>query len=755
MAMSWLLSRGRWPFLGAVLAATAFFAWHASRVGIETNNESLNARDGEQSAIYARFKATFGSDEDVLLAVAHPQLLEAPGIRFLSELSERIAKLPGVRAVVSLANAQQIVRGDGGAEMAPVVPPLDAPDFASRLRATLDRNPAFTGLFVSADRRSAGILIEIEDRPGDTRYRAALIDALRGIIAEGGRPPGVELYLTGIAVQKHDVSELIEHDRRTLMPLAVVVLGLVLASFFRSTLGVALPLAVTGVTVAWTLGSYQLAGFDVNAITALLPPVLMVLSLGVSVHLIQGWLDASNGHADRIARIQAVVRRLLFPCFFCTLTTAIGFGSLVTSGIPAVQMLGSFAALGVLIAFAAGMTMVPVGLSFVTPPAAPLQSSQHRIIRAGLDWAAHVSVEHPKRVLAIFAGITAVSLAGLPLVRNNTDLVRFLKSDQPLYRDTMFIDANLTGASTLDFVVARRDGAPLATPDAVRRMAGFEQAISAHPEVTGVGDILAVLRQLQRAESGGDELVLPDDARDVAYAFDLLQAAPEQALIRKLVAPDFGAARFNVRIHAVGTAVAAPLANAILAEGRQIFGDGYRLDATGAFYRVAEDSNRLVEAQVRSFASALVLVFVAIGVLLRSLRLTLVSFVPNVMPIAWTGGLMGFCGIDLSTGTAMIASSVIGLVVDDTIHYLTQYTRVYQGDAAAAIRKTTAEVGAPLVMNNAVLVLGFWVGCFGSFKPTIYFSLLSGVTMITALVCDLFVTPASLVLLDRGRGSAR
>lgn len=753
--MDWLLTRGRWPFLAGVLAATAFFVLHASRVGVETNNESLTVRDPERTAIYDSLRATFGNDEDILLAVVHPQLLEPSGLQYLAELEARIAKLPGVHRVYSLASAQQIVRGDAGAEMAPAAPPLDAPDFATRLRAAIERNPDFTGLFVSPDRRTAGVLIEIEDRPGDTQYRAALIDALRELIDASGGDAGARLHMTGIAVQKHDVSTRIEHDRLLLMPLAVVVLGLVLASFFRSALGVALPLAVTGITVAWTLGAYQLAGFQVNAITALLPPVLMVLSLGVSVHLTQGWLDAGEFGADRIARIRAVVRRLVFPCFFCTLTTAIGFGSLVTSEMPAVQLFGAFAALGVAIAFAAGMTLVPIGLTFVAPPAAPLQSSQHRMIRAGLDWAARVSIDHPWRIVAIFTAITVVSLAGLPMLRNNTDLVRFLRSDQPLHRDTLFIDARLGGANTLEFVVSRPDGATLASPDAIRRMAAFEAAIAAHPEVTSVGNILGVVRQLQRAESGGDALVLPENARDVAYAFDLLQAAPDQSLIRKLVAPDFRSARFNVRVHAVGTAVAAPLANQILAQGRTIFGDGYRVDAIGAFFHVAQDSNRLVEAQLRSFGSAVVLIFVAIGVLLRSLRLTLISFVPNVMPIAWTLGLMGYLGIDLSTGTVMIASSVIGLVVDDTIHYLAHFQRHYAGDAKAAVRATTAAVGAPLLVNNVVLVLGFWVGCFGSFKPTIYFSLLSGVTMITALVCDLFVTPASLVLLDRNRVRAQ
>jgi predicted RND superfamily exporter protein len=138
-------------------------------------------------------------------------------------------------------------------------------------------------------------------------------------------------------------------------------------------------------------------------------------------------------------------------------------------------------------------------------------------------------------------------------------------------------------------------------------------------------------------------------------------------------------------------------------------------------------------------------------VLFRSPRLTFIALVPNLMPIAWTGGLMGTFGIDLSIGTAMIASAVIGLIVDDTIHYMTHYTRIYRGDPTEAIRHTTAEIGPALFLNNAVLVLGFWVGCFGSFKPTIYFSLLSGVTIVSALLCDLLVTPACLNLFDRRR----
>jgi len=749
--MTWLLTRGRVPFLCALLALTAFFGFHASQIEVERNNESLNSREAEQTEIYDRFKATFGSDEDLLLAVAHPNLLSAEGLALVDELTTRIARIDGVRRVFSLSNAQQVVPGESGSETSPVVaPPLDDPGLASRVQAALGRNPDLTGLFVSADRRTAGLLVEIEDRPSDLRYHAAIIDALRAIIAEP-RTGGVSLHLTGIAVQKHDVSAYIERDQRRLIPLAVGVLGLVLAIFFRRALGVLLPLAVMGVTTAWTLGAYQLAGLQLNAITGLLPPVLMVLSLAVSVHLIQGWLDAGSAAGDRVSRMLLVVRRLAFPCFFCALTTALGFSSLATSSLPAVREFGVFAAFGVLLSFGVGMTLVPVGLSFLTPPASAPRSRQHRLILRLLAASDRAATQHPGRVLAVFLALTALSLAGLPLVHNNTDLVRFLRGDAPLHRDTLFIDANLTGANTLEFVVTRSDGTPLTSHDAVRRMAAFEQATLAREHVTGLSSILAVLRQLQRAESGGEELALPANERDTAYAFDLLEAAPEQDLIRKLIAPGFTSVRFNVRIRAVGTAIAAPLSDAILADARGVFGEGYLVSATGAFYHVAQDSNRLVDSQLRSFGLAVALVVLAIGLLFRSARLTFIALIPNLMPIAWTGGIMGFLGIDLSIGTAMIASAVIGLIVDDTIHYMNHYTHVYRGNPTEAIRRTTSEVGPALLVNNLVLALGFWVGCLGSFKPTIFFSLLSGITILCALFCDLLVTPACLHLFDRRR----
>jgi len=763
-----LLARGRLACLLATAALTVVLGLRAVHVGIEHDNESLNAQDPVRQRVYADFKAIFGNDEDLLLTLTHPRLLEPEGLRLVDALTRTIAGWDGVRRVWSPVTVEELVPGETGAEPRPLLaPPWNVPEAAARARLAFERNPDFTGWIVSPDRRTAGFVVQLEERPGDDTYRARLIAELRGLATRyaGG---DVSLHLTGVPVQKHDVSAYVDRDQRLLLPLAIVVLGVTLAAFFRDWSGVAVPLGVAAATVIWTIGAYAWSGHALNAITSLLPAVLLVVALAASVHVYQAWhaghgppgaggpalpAGRTDGGVDRIERALRAMLAVAVPATLCAVTTAQGFLSLAVSEIPAVRQFGLFAALGVAVAFLVGMTAVPAVLSFLPPPpGAPRE--EHRFTLRLLDTTSRLATTRPWLVLAVFSAITAVAAAGIPLIRANTDLVGFLRADAPLRRDTAFVDGAFGGTLPLDFVLRRRDGRPLDSLDGARRLAALEDSIRAQPGVATVTSVLALVRQVHRAETRGTTLALPGDERQLRAAFDLLDASGHD-LVRRFAAPDLRTLRLAVRLRSAGTAESARLVAAIRHDARRILGREYALVPTGALYHVIHDSSRLVREQVTSFATAIVLVVLAIGLLLRSLSLTMVALVPNVMPIVWTGGLMGWAGIELSTGTAMIASAVLGLVVDDTIHYLSYYRRVYAGDAVTAIQRTTRAVGAPVTVASVSLILGFWVGAFGSFAPTVHFSLLTGLTMITGVVCDLLVLPAALVLLDRRQRAGR
>jgi len=766
------LRRLRAPCLAITLAISAWLGLHAARIGVEHDNSSLRSTDPADRRSYEDFKATFGSDEDILVAIAHPQLLDARGLGLIADVTSRIQAMDGVRKAWSLVNVEEIASGETGAEPHQLLaPPWDSPDIRERTLAALERNPDFTGWLVSADRKTAGIVVEIEDRPDDSEYRARLVASIRALSPDIAAAGG-EMHVTGVPVQKIDVSEYVDRDQAVLLPAAVIVLGLTLALFFRHISGVVVPLAVAGITVVWTVGAYAASGHSLNAITALLPPVLLVIALATTVHVYDAWLaghspagahpdgHGGDGHdrdghdpdgrddAGGEDRAALAVRAVFVPALLCAVTTAQGFLSLLIGGnLPAVHEFGIFAAFGSVVAFLVAMTVVPVALAGIKPPAHRASDAHGWTFRL-LGATSGLATRRPVAVLATFTAVTLLLSAGIPLIRTNTDLVGFLRKDAPLRVDTTWIDEHLAGTMPLDFVIRRTDGKPVLTLDGARRLEELERSITAREHVASVTSVLALVRQVHRAESDDHRLALPADAETLQAEIDLLDESGH-SLVRRFAAPEMTSLRMTARLHAVGSAVSGPLVAAIRKDAARILGPGIELQPVGSLWEVVRDSETLVDQQVTSFGSAILLVVAAIGLLLRSFTFTIVAMIPNVMPILWTGGLMGYSGIELSTGTAMIASAVLGLVVDDTIHYLSYYRRVYRGDAIAAIRTTSRAIGAPVTVASTSLVLGFWVGALGSFLPTIYFSLLTGLTMITGVVCDLLVLPASLVLLDR------
>ncbi len=747
-----LLTKGRQAFLGAIVVLTAALAPFALRVPVEQGDGSMVARGAAEERADADFRRIFGGSEETMLTVTHPRLLEPEGLGLLDRLTEEVGRMKGVSRVYSLANAKQVVSGPAGAEPAPFVPrPFDLSGNRARILAAFAANPRLASLLVSPDRRTAAITIETRDRSGSPPSRDELVPALRRMIARHGGE--AEFHLSGIGVQKHDVVQSIRRDKAVLVPASILVLVVLLGVAFRRISGVAIPMAVKVTSLVWTMGLYALAGFSLNPITALLPPLIIVLSISTSVHLYSEWLRLSGNPEERVPLIVRETRELFAPCLYTALATAAALLSLLASNTPAVRQFGVFGALGVLISFGVSVTLVPLALSFLPLPE-PGRSRAAGHARGVLHGAARLARERPSWVIATAVLLSAAGALGIARIRNNTDLVRFLKPDTPLYRDTMFIDRNLGGVYSLEMLVSRKDGRPLTTPGDIRRIAAFQEMAARQDHVGDAFSIADPIRLVNRAETGAKTLSLPDSEEDLLYDFDLMQADPQGSFLGMLMSKDLATARVSVRVHAVGTAAAAPLIGSLEAAGKEIFGDSYSLVPTGGFYSIARDSRRLVQRQALSLALSLAVIFLAGLLLFRSARLALVALVPALVPVLLAGGLMGILGIDLSAGTAMVFPVALGLIVDNAIHYTARYVQERGRDAADALARTSAGAGPAIAASSLILACGFAAGAFGSFKPTIQFSLLTATAMTASLACVLLLLPSCLAVAERARERA-
>ena len=695
--MWWLLERGRAPFLVLVGGLTLFLALHCLHLNVDQDNRSMDADNEDQARIEAEFRAAFQENDSIFVVVSRPELLETEGRRLVRDIVNQFQSIEGVKRVPSLVDT----------------------DFAVL--------PFQTGLLLSDDKKATGIRLILEGFDDNGQSLTRIIEQVQSIAASHTKDD-TRVAVTGLPIQKYEVGRLVQKDQRLFAPLSLLVLGGVLLFITRRLSGMIFPLLVSVITICWTLGIYAWMGHTLNIITSLLPPVIMTLSVATTIHIYLEWLRSHE--RDNHKRILQAVRHLYKPCLFASLTTAIGFMSLLLSHTPAVRLFGLYAALGVGISFFLGVIGLAVGLSFSKPPpSGHYQTTQEgSVLHRMLQITARISVDHPWKIVFVTLLLAAFGVVGLQKIETDTDLLHFLKDDSSLVKDTEFVDQRLAGVSTIELFLKRKDGRPLETTNLIASFQAALRNLTNVRHTLSIVDLLpASTASLQKKGVSLTDILAESDFSD--YLAD-------------------GADRTRITVHtdSMGTLKGATLIEEIREAAALTLGDEFTVYPVGGFYRIIVESNQLVASQIKSFAIAITLILLAIGVVFRSFLYTLLSIIPNVVPLLMTAAIMGFAGIALSTGTAMIASVIIGIAVDDTIHYLSAYRRLKNADRVEALKNTTKSTGFVLLSTTIALSAGFWTAIFGSFQPTIYFAQLSGMTMWFALACDLLVLPAFLRL---------
>jgi predicted RND superfamily exporter protein len=316
-------------------------------------------------------------------------------------------------------------------------------------------------------------------------------------------------------------------------------------------------------------------------------------------------------------------------------------------------------------------------------------------------------------------------------------MVRALKQDAPLRVSSEFIDQRLTGARSLEFFVHMPGGEATTAPSTIRQVLAFAHWLRAQPGVTAVFSPWEPLRGVPA------ELLADDDQLKV-----LATLLPLGFPLEAWLAATGGALRISARVTALDSERFLALADLARQQAAHM---SLQVQATGTYYLLSQMSRTLVHNQVTSLACALVMILGTITLALRSWRLGIVAAIPNLLPTVMIFGLMGWLGIELSAATTMIASVALGLFVDDTIHLLYLYRHEKRAGRRTfdAIEYSLRHAGRAVIFTSLILTLGFWAGLLGSFKPTLYFSFLMGLTMLFSVVTELLVTPAAVLTLEK------
>ena len=773
------LAVGRPRTVLALWALTALVALPgALRLGTD-NSPSVYFVEGSPAlASYRELQGAFGDREQVRLLATGDGLWTRDGLARLGALEDRVlggSDGEGVPFAVGALGLAGHRRALGGAW-----PPADPARFAARAaRDPVDRQLGLVGVSPSGPAGEAGrpdaatILVSIA--PPDDRGRERAVAALERLAAEasGG---GVSVEAVGLPVIDRALDASSREIGRVYFPLLAGLAVLLLALTLRTARGVVLPLAFVAAPEIVLLGAMGFLGIDLNLVLAILPPLLFVISLATAVHLTIRFRDAVDDGAERRTAILETYDDKGWAVFWTGATTMIGFGSLAVSRVGPVPTLGIASAAGIALMTLAAFTLYPAllalfggrigGLSKTGAGRRDARAFERRFRRLGRVWADRAA-GHRGVVLVAAGAVALAALAGLPRLTVESDAVRFLPPDHPARRGIERLEEHGIGGAAIDVLLTLPED-----PGATGR-SGFERP----DRLRGLEDLSSRLRELPRvlgAFGGGDAVasvaaltasVPPVPGGRAAGAADdlalraLLGQPAGRELFRSLVSEDGRRARVIVFVETGGSRELAPTLDGAGAAARELVSswDGggdetpgkargeTRVAVTGQLPLMLETHRRLLV----TLALSLTLTTVSIGLLFRwllpSTRLALLALVPNLWPVAVTVGVMGWAGIPLDTATVMVASVVLGLAVDDTIHTLGHFRELAPVlGRREAVAGTLARTAPAYVLTGVILAVGFGVCGLSEFAPTARFGGLSALAIILAVLGDLVLLPALL-----------
>ena len=670
-------------------------------------------RDSERFESYLTLREQFGSDEAVRVVVEGRALWTEDGFRWQHRLTENLAALSGVETVFSLSRFLDLDTGPG----------------VLRDQAVNHGLARDLGL-VSKDGLTTGLLVLFA--PGEPATRRASLELLQTQIME--LPAGLEASLVGLPVLNQALDRSSQEIGSRFFPLLVLFTLLLLSCCLRHPSGVLVPLAFVAFCELLVLSLMGYLGVHLNLVLSILPPVLFVIALATALHLVLHF-RACHETLDPVSACLETYRQKGWSVFWTGLTTSIGFGSLAFSSVAPVQLLGRFAALGLVLSTLAALTVLPA--LFVAFPPPPHRNFEQGLRRQGRVWAWR-AIRHSRVVLVAAALLAGLALLGLPRVRIETNALRYLEESHPVRAGLERLEAKGIGSATVEILLSGRS---FSTAEDIQELALFSDHLADHPGIFAVVGPGSLLRESLSRIPG----LVPGEERRRFLAWQGLQGSPEgRQALASMLSTDQELARLTVSVPTLDLEELESLLSWIRRQQEDLL-PGTQIKITGTFPLLLEAQKHLLSTLWSSLALTLLGVLVVLRILLPGSRLTLLALLPNLCPVLGALGFMGWVGLPLDIATVMVAAVVLSLAVDDTLHTLGHFRQLGPRVGARRAMVRTLTLTAPAyLLTGIILVAGFGVCALSDFAPTARFGLVSAFAIGLAVLGDLFLLPTLL-----------
>ncbi|SMF74212.1 efflux RND transporter permease subunit [Pseudobacteriovorax antillogorgiicola] len=757
------LIRFRW-LLFLVFAALAFILGpYAQKAFVPDNSIKVWFLEDDPTLLdYEHFQDTFGNDEVLLILLENQNasVFDEGFFQRIDALSQDLESLEGVFQVTSIANVQDAFDTEEGIIFRKASEQLSLDDYQTYAM----ESDYFKDRLINSNGQKTLVWAQMAAMENFDQARDQVLAHCYDLLAKHGfadAPRG------GIGVIYSALNLLTAQDLATVGGLGYLLMFVFLGFSFRTVRYVLATLVIVSLSTSITLGLMGLAGVQVNMVTVVLPTVILVLGIADAIHFPSTFrrLEMEHPQSSKYEIVFKSLQSILVPCLLTSVTTAVGFFALSSAPMSSVRQLGIYAGIGVLLAFLlSGLLMSIFYLGLKKLKSAP-DPREHSFLSNVLDKIKSLVKQRPQLISIICIPLFLLSL--ILSVQQNIDTytLGYLPSDHSVVQDHETIESRWGYYQPFEFTLRLKSQDFIETADTFNRVAGFQAEVMKQDEIFRSFSILDIYQRLAKVMNIPTKS--PWSEEEIAQLKFVLNSQhrvwepDDDEYLDNILAPVINFDRDLLRITFTSKMLSAQqadqLKNRILKIGQKSFGDDYLLKPAGYPPLYIKIIDYAMESQISSFGLALVLIFLLMIVWLRSLRLALISLIPNLFPVLGMFSLMHLLGIDLDIATATIAAIVMGVAVDDTIHFMFRWREGERLglDWEQCLDHSFAHAGKAALVTSLILMGSYPVLLLAQVKTVQYFGILTSAAAFLALLADLFMLPCILKFFHKPRPQAQ
>ena len=742
-------------FLVLILSYTLFMGYMSQFVKFNYDFSQTVPDTDEDMMYYNDFKKTFGEDGNVFaVGLKDSSIFNIEKFTLYKNYIKSLESIEGVNGVLGLPTLQILEKNKENKNFTFKELFSPFPTSQKHLDSILSiaKNQKFYDNKITNQDNALTLLITINKKVLNSKKRDDLMKSLIIKSSLFESESNIKLHYAGLPYSRYMMAESVKQELSMLLLVSLIVTSIILFIFFRSYDTVIVPIIIIGIVVVWVFGTLSLLGYKITLLTGLLPPLIVVIGIPNCVYMLNYYHFSIEKIKDKKEALLNVIRTIGLITFITNLTTAVGFLVLATTDIKILTEFGIVAGINVIATFFVSIFLLP-SIYLVLPAPKSEQTSylNYSFIKYLINSFINISFNYRRPVFILSSIIVSVSIYGLTKIKSVSYLIDDVPSESPLMKDLKFFEKNFSGVMPLEIVVDSKMKKGVQNLNLLKKVNELENFLMDKDYVSSPISLVSFIKASRQAYYNNNSAYysLPNN-RDknfiLRYISDGYQNNASNENISKSFVDSLGQKlRISLNVADLGSFKLDSIVNNVFRpEINKVFKNSKaEVRLTGTTLTFIKGINFLIENLLQSMLLAFFIISVIMSLLFKNFKMVIISLIPNLIPLIFAGGIMGFFGIPLKPSSALVFSIVFGISVDYSIHFLAKFkNELINNSIEISITNTIKQTGKSMIFTSFILFFGFIIFAFSNFGGTIVLGVLTSIILFVAMITNLTLLPS-------------